>query len=163
MGEQADPSLAAVVEERVAAAADRVLRDCVVLGAPVPEFAVRTGWAPVEQFDGRYDHLTEMLLVQLDPAGVHVHVSVPPDRSSVTVRAPAGRSVEDLCAEFAEVVQQLLVEGQLRGAAWPPCPAHGGRHPLWVDRSVEDAVWACSKGPGFSATVGSLAVETVER
>jgi hypothetical protein len=160
MGEEADRSLAAVVEERVGSAADRVLRDCVALGAPVPEFVVRAGREPVDQFDSRYVQLTEMLLTQLDPAGVHVDVSVPPDRSSVTVRAAAGRSVEDLCAEFAEVVQQLLVEGELRGAAWPPCPAHAGRHPLWVDRSGDDAVWACSKGPGFSATVGSLAVET---
>jgi hypothetical protein len=159
MGEQADPSVAAVVEERVGAAADRVLRDCVALGAPVPEFVVRVGGEPVERFDGRYVQLTELLLTQLDPAGVHVHVSVPPDRSSVTVRAAVGRSVEDLCAEFAEVVQQLLVEGELRGAAWPPCPAHGGRHPLWIERSGGDAAWACSRGPGFSTPVGSLAVE----
>jgi hypothetical protein len=159
MGDQADPAVAAVVGERVGAAADRVLRDCVALGAPVPEFVVRTGREPVEPYDERYPHLTEVLLAQLDPAGVHVHVRVPPDRSSVTVRAGPDRSVEDLCREFAEVVQQLLIEGELFGAAWPPCPAHAGRHPLWVERSGGGAVWACSNPPGFSAAVGSLAFE----
>jgi hypothetical protein len=156
MGEQADPALAAVIQELVGAASDRVLRDCVALGAPVPEFVVRTGREPVEPYDERYPHLTEVLLAQLDPAGVHVHVSVPPDRSSVTVRAGLDRSVEDLCAEFADVAQQLLIEGELRGSAWPPCPAHAGRHPLWVERAGGAAVWACSKVPGFSAAVGSL-------
>ena len=87
MGEQADRAPAAVIQELVGAAADQVLRDCVALGAPVPEFVVRTGREPVEPYDERYPHLTEVLLAQLDPAGVHVHVSVPPNRSSVTVRA----------------------------------------------------------------------------
>jgi hypothetical protein len=156
VGEQADLALVAVVQERVRAAVDCVLRDCVALGAPVPEFVVRVGREPVERFDGRYVHLTEALLAQLDPAGVHVHVSVPPDRSSVTVRAALGRSVEDLCAEFAEVVQQLLIEGELRGAAWPPCPVHAGRHPLWPEQSGRGAVWACTNPPGFSAAIGHL-------
>ena len=157
MDQQADSALAAVVQERVGAATDRVLRDCVALGAPVPEFVVRVGREPVERFDGRYIHLTEVLLAQLDPAGVHVHVSFPPDHSSVTVRAAVGRSVEDLCAEFAEVVQQLLIEGELRGAAWPPCPMHAGRHPLWPEQSGRGAVWACTETPGFSAAIGRLA------
>jgi hypothetical protein len=156
MAEQADVSVAAVLEERVAAAIDRVLRDCVALGAPVPEFVVRVGQEPVQQFDARYVGLTELLLTQLDPAGVHVHVTVPPDRSAVTVRAALGGSVEDLCVELAAVVQQLLIEGELRGAAWPPCPAHDGRHPLWPGHSGPGADWTCPEPPGFSAPVGSL-------
>lgn len=156
MVERVDPALAGVVEERVGAAVDRVLRDCIALGAPVPEFVVLAGGEPVEQFDGRYIQLTEALLTQLDPAGVHVQVRVPPDRASVTVRAALGRSVEDLCAELAGVVQQLLIEGELRGAAWPPCPAHAGRHPIWPDQSGGAATWACPQPPGFSASIGDL-------
>lgn len=156
MVEQAGPALVAVVEEWVGAAVDRVRRDCVALGAPLPEFVVRAGGAPVEQFDGRYIGLTEALLTQLDPAGVHVQVSVPPDQSSVTIRAAIGRSVEDLCAELAGVVQQLLIEGELRGAAWPPCPAHAGRHPVWPDQSGGAATWACPQPPGFSVSIGDL-------
>jgi hypothetical protein len=156
MAEQAERAVAAVVEERVGAAVDRVLRDCVTLGAPVPEFVVRIGQEPVERFDDRYVGLTEALLVQLDPAGVHVHISVPPDRSAVTVRAALGRSVEDLSAELAGVVQQLLIEGELWGAAWPPCPVHAGRHPLWPEVADGDAVWACARVPGFSEAVGRL-------
>lgn len=138
------------------AAVDRVLRDCIALGAPVPEFVVRAGGEPVEQFDGRYIQLTEALLTQLDPAGVHVQISIPPDRSSVTIRAGLGRSVEDLCAELAGVVQQLLIEGDLWGAAWPPCPAHAGRHPLWPEQAERTATWACPRPPGFSVSIGSL-------
>jgi hypothetical protein len=154
--ERTDPAVAAVVEERVGAAVDRVLRDCSALGAPLPEFVVLAGGEPVEQFDGRYVRLTEALLTQLDPAGVHVQVTVPPDRSSLTVRAAPGCSVEDLCAELAGVVQQLLLEGELRGAAWPPCPAHAGRHPLWPGQAGGAGTWACPQPPGFSAAIGDL-------
>ena len=156
MNERTDPAVVAVVEERVGVAIDRVLRDCSVLGAPVPEFVVRAGGEPVVQFDGRYIQLTEALLTQLDPAGVHIQVRVPPDRSAVTVRAALGRSVEDLSAALAGVVQQLLIEGAIRGAAWPPCPAHAGRHPLWPGQIDGAATWACPQHPGFRVAIGSL-------
>ena len=148
--------MVALVEERLGAAVDRVRRDCIALGAPVPEFVVLAGGEPVEEFDGRYIQLTEALLTQLDPAGVHVQVRVPPDRSSVTVRAALGRSVEDLCGELAGVVQQLLIEGEFRGAAWPPCPLHAGRHPLWPEQADGVATWACSRPPSFSVSIGDL-------
>ena len=156
MNEGTDPAVVAVVEERVRVAIDRVLRDCSVLEAPVPEFIVRAGGEPVVQFDGRYIQLTEALLTQLDPAGVRIRVRVPPDRSSVTVRAALGRSVEHLCAELAGVVQQLLIEGEIRGAAWPPCPAHAGRHPLWPEEIDGAATWACPQHPGFWVSIGSF-------
>lgn len=64
------------------------------------------------------------------------------------------RTPEDLGLQFANEVQQLLVEGQLWGAAWPPCPVHRGSHPLWPDTAEGEAIWACSTPPGFSTPIG---------
>lgn len=154
VGSADDSAVVAVLTERIAAAADRVLRDCITLGAPTPEFIVRVGCEPVERFDTRYPDLTGALLEGLDPAGVVVHISIPPDLSSATVSCRLDQTVEDLCLVFAEEVQQLLVEGELWGAAWPPCPVHGGSHPAWPETANGRAHWACSEPPGFTTPIG---------
>lgn len=149
-------AVVAVVRERIAAAADRVLRDCIALGAPTPEFIVRVGREAVERFDARYPHLTGAILERLDPGGLVVHVSIPPDLSAVTVSCRLDHTVEDLCLEVAQAVQLLLIEGELWGSAWPPCPVHGGSHPLWPEPANVAAVWACSKPPGFGTPIGTF-------
>ena len=154
--EEADHALVAVIKQRIDFAADRALRDCIALAAPAPEFLVRVGRERLERFDTRYPHLIEGLLAQLDPGGVVVHVSIPPDLSSTTLRCTPESTVEDLCLELAEEVQQLLIEGELWGAPWPPCPIHDGHHPLWPERISGRAAWTCSKPPGFSRPVGTL-------
>lgn len=156
----AESAVVAVIRERISAAADRVLRDCIALGAPTPEFIVRVGHESVERFDARYPHLTGVILERLDPAGVVVHVSIPPDLSSVTVSCRLDHSGDDLSVEFTEAVQLLLVEGELRGAAWPPCPVHGGSHPVWPESANGKAMWACSKPPGFSTPIGTFSQDS---
>lgn len=158
MGDGGDPALVGVTKEKIAAASNRLLHDCISLDAPTPEFIVRVGRERVERFDERYPHLVEVMLARFDPTTVYVHVSVPPDRSSSTVRCTLDRSVDDLCAELAENLQQLLIEGELWGAAWPPCPIHG-THPLWPEVIDGDAVWTCSRAPRFSVVIGELTVE----
>ena len=144
------------MREQIDLAADRVLRDCIALGAPPPEFLVRVGREPLERFDARYPGLVDGLLERLDPDGVIVHVSVPPELPSTTVRCTPDSTVETLAFALADEVQQLLVEGELRGAAWPPCPAHDGRHPLWPDLTGGRATWTCSTPPTFSRPIGTL-------
>jgi hypothetical protein len=154
--ERADPPVVAVIKERIDLAADRVLHDCIALGAPAPEFLVRVGREPLEGFDARYPDLIPGFLAEVNPAGVIVHVSIPPDRSSSAVRCTLEHTVEALCLVLAENVQQLLIEGELWGAAWPPCPIHGGGHPLWAEPAKGTPTWTCSEPPGFSAAVGTL-------
>src|SRR5207237_3836189 len=38
--------------------------------------------------------------------------------------APYQQSAEVLCVELADALHELLIEGELWGAAWPPCPVH---------------------------------------
>jgi hypothetical protein len=156
VGGEAESAVVTVLRERIAAAADRVLRDCIALGAPTPEFIVRVGRESVERFDARYQYPTGDITERLDPAGVVVHVSIPPDLSSVTVSCRLDHTVEDICVRVAEAVQLLLVEGELWGAAWPPCPVHGGSHPVWPEPANGAAVWACSKPPGFGTPIGTV-------
>ena len=146
----------ALTKERVAEAAGRVVRDCVSLGSPLPEFVVRAGREGVEQFDARRPGIAEILLPGLDPVGVIVHVSFPPDRSFTSVACSLDQTAEELCIALAENVQHLLVEGELWGDAWPPCPVHGRRHPLWPKLAGDDAVWMCTEPPTFAASVGTL-------
>ena len=160
MGSRAESAVVAVIRERIAAAADRVLRDCIALGAPTPEFIVRVGRESVERFDARYPHLTGVILERLDPAGLVVHVSIPPDLSSVTVSCRLDQSSDDLSREVADAVQLLLIEGELRGAAWPPCPVHVGSHPVWPESADGRAVWACSKPPGFWTPIGTFSQDS---
>lgn len=148
----------ALIKERIDVAADRVLHDCIALGAPAPEFLVRVGREPLEGFDARYPDLIPGFLAEVNPAGVIVHGSIPPDRSSSAVTCTVENTVEELCLVLAENVQQLLIEGQLWGAAWPPCPIHGGDHPLWAEPAKGTPIWTCSEPPGFSAAVGTLRV-----
>src|SRR5258706_12760289 len=144
------------MKQRIDVAADRVLRDCIALASSAPGFLVRVGREPLERFDARYRHLIEGLRAQLDAAGVIVHVSITPELSSTTVRCTPESTVEEICLELAEEVQQLLIEGELWGAAWPPCPIHDGRHPCWPEPVGGQAVWTCAKPPTFSAPVGTL-------
>jgi len=155
MPEGQDPAVAAVLTARIAEVTDRLLRDCIALGAPVPEFIVRVGRERVDRFDERYPHLTEQLLAHLDPEAVYIHISVPPDHSSTGVRCTPGRTIEEICADAAEALQELLIEGELWGAAWPPCPAHRV-HPLWPELLDGIAVWRCDTGPQYRIPVGEL-------
>jgi hypothetical protein len=93
----------------------------------------------------------------LDPVGVIVHVNIPPDRSFKSVACSLDQTADEMCVVFAENVQDLLVEGELWGHAWPPCPVHGGRHPLWPELAGHDAVWMCTNPPTFAASVGPSA------
>jgi hypothetical protein len=154
--ERANPAVVAVIKERIDLAAERVLHDCIALAAPAPEFLVRVGREPLEAFDARYPDLIPGILAEVNPAGVIVHVSIPPDPSSSAVRCTLEHAVEELCLGLAENVQHLLIEGELWGAAWPPCPIHGGCHPLWAEPAKGPAIWRCSEPPGFSAAVGTL-------
>ena len=156
MGAEPESAVVAVLRERIAAAVDRVLRDCIDLATPTPEFIVRVGRESVERFDARYPHPTREITERLDSAGVVVHVSIPPDLSSVTVSCRLDHTVEDISLRVAEAVQLLLIEGGLWGAAWPPCPVHGGSHPLWPEPANGAAVWACSKPPGFGTPIGTF-------
>jgi hypothetical protein len=157
--ERLDPAVVAVIKERIGVAADRVLHDCIALGAPGPEFRVRVGRQSLEGFDARYPQLIPGFLAEADPAGVIVHVSIPPDLSSAAVRCTLDGTVEDLCLKFAQEVQGLLIEGELWGEAWPPCLVHGGGHPLWPEPANGNVVWACSTPPGFSKAVGTLSAQ----
>jgi hypothetical protein len=162
VGGEAESAVVAVLRERIAAAADRVLRDCIALGAPTPEFIVRVGREAVERFDARYPQLTGGIVERQDPAGVVVNVSIPPDLSSVTVSCRLDHTVEDICLKLADAVQLLLVEGELWGAAWPSCPVHGGSHPVWPEPANGTPVWACSKPPGFVTPIGTFSQATTD-
>lgn len=156
MEQRADPVIIALTRERIAEAGERVLRDCVSLGSPLPEFVVRVGRETVEHFDGRRPGIAEILLPGLDPGGLVVHVSFPPDRSFTSVVCGLNQTANELSVAFAEKVQDLLVEGELWGRAWPPCPVHGRRHPLWPKLADDDAVWMCIKPPTFAASIGTV-------
>ena len=156
MVQRADPVIIALTKERIAEAAERVLRDCISLGSPPPEFVVRVGRETVEHFDARRPGIAEILLPGLDPVGVIVHVNFPPDRSFTSVACSLDQTADELCVAFSEKVQDLLVEGELWGHAWPPCPVHGRRHPLWPKLVGDDAVWMCTERPTFAASVGTL-------
>jgi len=154
--QRADPVIIALTKERIAEAAERVLRDCISLGSPPPEFVVRVGRENVEPFDALRPGIAEILLPGLDPVGVIVHMNIPPDRSFKSVACSLDQAADELCVVFAENVQDLLVEGELWGHAWPPCPVHCRRHPLWPELADDDAVWMCTKPPTFAASVGTL-------
>ena len=151
-----DPAVAEVLKQKAAEAADRILRDCIALGSPVPEFIVRVGRERVERVDERHPHLTELLLARLDPAEVYLHMGVPPDWFWDTLRCTLDRTVEEMCVDVAEQLQDRLIEGELWGAAWPPCPAHSN-HPLWPELLDGTAVWRCDTGPQFRVRIGDLA------
>lgn len=148
--------IAALTKERIAEAGERVLRDCISLGSPPPEFVVRVGRESVEPFDVLRPGIAEILLPGLDPVGVIVHVNIPPDRSFKSVACSLDQTADELCVAFAENVQDLLIEGELWGQAWPPCPVHDRRHPLWPELAGDAAVWVCTKPPTFAASVGTL-------
>jgi hypothetical protein len=151
-----EPDLA-VVRQRIAEAADRICRDCASLGSPVPEFIVRVGRERIDRVDERHPHLTDVLLARLDPDAVYVHVGVPPDWFWDTVQCTPGRTVEQICVDVATHIQDRLIEGELWGAAWPPCPAHP-HHPLWPELIDETAVWSCdAPGPQVRIRMGDLA------
>jgi hypothetical protein len=145
-----------MLKGKIAEVTDRILRDCITLGSPVPEFIVRVGRERIDRMDEWHPHLTKVLLASLDPEAVHLHVNVPPDRSWSTVRCTLDRTVEQICVDAAEQLQDQLIEGELWGAAWPPCPAHPN-HPLWPELLDGTAVWRCDTGPQFRVRIGDLA------
>jgi hypothetical protein len=151
-----DLAVAEVLKERVAEVMDRILRDCIALDSPVPEFILRVGRERIERVDQRHPHLSEVLLARLDPAAVYLHMGVPPDWYWDTVRCTPDRTVEQICVDAAETLQDRLIEGELWGAAWPSCPAHSN-HPLWPELVDGQAVWRCDTGPQFRVRIGGLA------
>jgi hypothetical protein len=83
-------------------------------------------------------------------------VGVPPDWYWDTVRCTPDRTVAQMCVDAAEAVQDRLIEGELWGAAWPPCRAHSN-HPRWPELLDGMAVWRCDTGPQFRVHIGGLA------